>query len=444
MPRGNGAAADSKVTHHNESEEFTVKKAIGIILMLCMVTALFTGCSGSKKGSVYYLNFKPEQDGAWQTLAKEYTNKTGIQVKVLTAAEGTYSQTLTSEIEKTDAPTLFQVSGAVALDTWRDYCYDLKGSAIYGELTSDDFALIENDKVLGVAYVYEGFGLITNKKLLSKAGYSVDDITSFDKLKEVAESITKRKDELGFSAFSSSGLDSSSSWRFSGHLANLPLFYEFRDDGITKQPASIKGTYLNEYKRIWDLYINNATCQPSVLSTKTGSDAAAEFTSEKCVFFQNGTWMYSDVKSIGDDNLGMIPMYFGVDDRNQGLCCGTENYWAVNAKASEEDIKATLDFLEWVVTSDQGTEALAKNMGFVSPFKKAKQTENVLCNIMNDYVASGRYNVSWAFNYTPNVDNWRTNVVSALTAYSAGKGNFDAVKTAFVDGWAKEYASSHR
>lgn len=421
-----------------------MKKLVSIIILILMMVTLFAGCSRrEEKGRVYYLNFKPEQDGAWQTLAEEYTRQTGVEVKVLTAAEGTYSQTLTSEIEKTDAPTLFQVSGAVALDSWRDYCYDLKDSALYSQLTSDDFALIENGKVLGVAYVYEGYGLITNKKLLEKAGYKITDINSFEKLKEVAESITKRKQELGFSAFSSAGLDSSSSWRFSGHTANIPLFYEFEENKITSQPATVSGKYLENFKNIWDLYINNSTVAPTLLSTKTGDDAVAEFTSEKCVFYQNGTWAYNDVKSIGDENLGYLPIYAGVRDEGQGLCCGTENYWAVNSQASEADIKATLDFLNWVVTSEDGTTALAKEMGFVSPFKKAKKTENVLSNIMNDYVAKGAYNLSWAFNYTPNVDNWRADFTSALTQYSAGTGNWDAVKKAFVEGWAEQYKASH-
>ena len=422
-----------------------MKKIISVFIALFLTALMLSGCSGTteKAGKVYYLNFKPEQDAAWQSLAKKYTDLTGVSVKVLTAAEGQYEQTLTSEIEKTDAPTLFQISGPVALRSWKDFCLDLSDTAVYGQLTSDDFALGENGKIYGIAYVYEGYGLITNKKLLGQAGYTVGDIKDLASLKKVAEDITARSAELGFSAFASSGLDSSSSWRFSGHLANMPLFYEFEQDKVTSQPASIKGTYLDNFKAIWDLYINNSTVSPKVLSTKTGDDAVAEFTSGKAVFYQNGSWAYNDVKSIGDENLGFLPIYTGVRDEKQGLCCGTENYWSVNANASRADIDATLDFLDWVVTSDEGTEALATDMEFVSPFKKAKATENVLCNIMNDYVADGRYNVSWAFNYTPNVDNWRSGVVSALTAYSAGTGSWDAVRKAFVDAWAVEYDKSH-
>ena len=421
-----------------------MKKFISIVLCVLSLCLLFCGCGGKKgssAGKVYYLNFKPEQDKAWQDLAAAYTAETGVEVKVVTAAEGKYEETLLAEIDKSSAPTLFQLSGQIALDSWKDYCLDLKDTDVYKELTSDDFAIKDGDAVYGVAYVYEGYGIIVNKKLLQKAGYKIEDINSFSKLSEVAKDITARKAELGFSAFTSAGLASSSSWRFTGHLANMPLFYEFEKDGIKTQPATIKGTYLDNYKALWDLYINNSTIAPDTL-TNEQNDAATEFKEGKAVFYQNGTWEYGNVSSIGDENLGFIPIYTGIRDQNQGLCCGTENYWAVNKTASEADIAATLDFLKWVVTSEKGTNALAKNMGFVSPFKSAKPVDNVLCNIMNAYVKEGRYNVSWAFSHTPNVDAWRNNLTSALAAYSAGRGDWEAVKRAFVDGWAEQYKLS--
>lgn len=423
------------------------KKLVSALLVTSMAAAMLAGCGNGgadETGSVYYLNFKPEADEAWQALAKTYTEQTGVEVKVVTAAEGTYEETLTADIDKKDAPTLFQISGAVGYESWKDYCLDLSDSEVYKQLTSDDFAVKNDNGVYGIAYVYEGYGIITNKALLAEAGYSVDDIKDFNSLKAVAEDITARSADLGFSAFTSAGLDSSSSWRFSGHLANIPLFYEFDEDGIISQPATIKGTYLDNFKAIWDVYTQNATCAPSELSAKTGDDAVAEFVNGQAVFYQNGTWAYGDISSIGDDNIGYLPIYIGVRDEKEGLSCGTENYWAVNSQASEADQKATLDFLNWVVTSDEGTSALANDMGFVSPFKNAKSVSNVLCNIMNQYVADGCYNVSWAFNFTPNTESWRAPVVSALAAYSAGTGDWDAVVSAYVDGWAEQYQLSQQ
>ena len=390
-------------------------------------------------GSVYYLNFKPEQDEAWQKLAAEYTAQTGVPVTVLTAASGTYEETLMAEMGKTEAPTMFQVNGPVGLANWADYCYDLSGSDLYSHLTSDGFALKDGDAVLGIAYVVESYGLITNKTLLEKAGYTVDDINSFDTLKKVAEDITARSGELGFAAFTSAGMDASSDWRFKTHLANLPIYFEYQADGIGTT-TEIKGTYLDNYRNIWDLYINNSTCAPAELSAKTGDDSRNEFLEGKAVFYQNGSWEYGNVSAVySDDELAMIPIYIGVgDESKQGLCTGTENYWCVNKDASEEDIAATLAFMNWCVTD--GAEAMANDMGFVIPFDTAVESTNLFVKQDVAYTAEGKTPVSWNFPTMPS-EEWKNVLGSALTAYAADQtdANWDAVVSAFVDNWAAEY-----
>ena len=438
------------------------KGLVAFGLAAVMTASALTGCGGASdkkdsgkkeaKGTVYYLNFKPEADAQWQELAKLYTDKTGVKVNVVTAAANQYETTLKSEMGKSEAPTLFQVNGPVGLASWKDYCYDLKDSDIAKQVTSDDFLLKDGDAVDGIGYAIESYGIIYNKNLLKKAGYTQDDIKSFDDLKKVAEDITKRSKDLGFSAFTSAGMDGSSDWRFKTHLANLPIYYEYQGDGIENTDA-IKGTYLDNYRNIWNLYINNSTTSSKQLSTKTGDDAVAEFVTEKAVFYQNGTWAYSDIADLGDDNLGMLPIYIGADgEENQGLCTGTENYWCVNKKASKEDIQATLDFMNWCVTDDTAVKCMCgaagampsgqDGMGFVIPFKKNLTSDNPLVNIANDYVKQGKKPVTWNFTTMPS-EKWKNDLGSALTTYASKQtdANWDLVKKAFVDGWKKEAAA---
>ena len=427
------------------------RKLFSVALCATMVAGLFAGCGNSSssdkssaKGSVYWLNFKPEADEALQDIAKTYEKEKGVKVKVVTAASGNYNSTLTSEMGKSAAPTLFVVGNQAAVKTWDDYCIDLKDTDVYKELSTDAFNLTdENGKVASIGYCYESYGIIVNKKLLKKAGYEVTDIKDFASLKSVAEDIHKRADKLGFDAFTSAGMDGSSDWRYKTHLANLPVYYEYQADGINNTKA-IKGTYLDNYRQIWDLYINNSTTDPKQLSVKTGDDAVAEFVAGKAVFYQNGTWAYSDISSVGDENLGMLPIYIGVDgEENQGLCTGTENYWCVNKKASKEDIQATLDFMNWCVTSDDGVKAMCKDMGFTIPFKKNLKSDNVLVNEANKYTEDGKTPVSWNFSTMPS-EEWKNGVGSALTSYAADPtdANWAKVTTAFVDGWAKEAAAA--
>ncbi len=440
-----------------------MKKLLGVLLSVLMLLAL-VGCTSSDggndagntteaTGTVYYLNFKPEADAQWQELAALYTEETGVPVKVLTAASGQYETTLKSEMAKSEAPTLFQVNGPVGLASWKDYCYDLTGSKIAGELTSNDYALMDGDKMAGIGYVTETYGIIVNTKLLGEAGYTLEDITDFDSLKAVAEDITARSGELGFSAFTSAGMDGSSDWRFKTHLANLPIYYEYTDEGINDTDA-IKGTYLDNYRAIWDLYINNSTTDPSQLSVKTADDAAADFVLGKAVFYQNGTWEYNNIADVGEENISMIPIYIGVEgEENQGLCTGTENYWCVNSKAKEEDIQATLDFMYWCVTNETAVKGICggegalpsgeAGMGFNIPFKSNPESSNPLVNINADYEAAGKKSVTWNFTTMPS-EEWKNGVGSALTVYAADQtdANWDAVVSAFVDGWASEKAAT--
>ena len=407
------------------------------------------------KGKVYYLNFKPEAADQWTALAKEYTKEKGVEVKVQTAASGTYEQTLKSEIAKTEAPTLFQVNGPVGYQNWKKYTADMSNTDVYKELTNQDVALKDGDKVVGVPYVMETYGLIYNKDILNKyfaldgaKATSMDEIDNFDTLKAVADDMQSRKDELGIKgAFTSAGFDSSSDWRFKTHLANLPLYYEFKDDNVTEQPATIKGTYLPNYKKIFDLYIADSTTDPTQLSAKTGDDANSEFALGEAAFYQNGTWAWTDLQKAGmkAESVGMMPIYTGVKgEEKQGLATGSENYWCINDKASDADKKATEDFLSWVITSDTGKKAISQDMGFTTPFKTFDDVkfDNPLTEAAVEDQKSGKTQVSWNFTMMPS-EEWKNKVGQALLEYAQGTGKWDAVKTAFVDGWASEYEASH-
>ncbi len=454
------------------------KKVFAVAVSATMVAGALAGCGSSSNndasatsdnaakasgGSVYMLNFKPETDEAWQDLAKTYTEQTGVEVTVLTAADNQYNTTLQSEMAKSTAPTIFNVGNTSAAKTWNDYTLDLKDTALYEHLTDKSLLLEQDGKIAAIANCYECYGLIYNKTILNDYATmdnavikSVDEINSFDTLKAVADDINKRVDEInekfGYSlkgAFASAGLDDGSSWRFSGHLANLPLYYEFKDDGadLTGGEATIDGTYLDQYKAVWDLYTSDSAADPKTLNSGA-LNAESEFGMEEAVFYQNGDWEYSALtngeagyKTTAED-VGMMPIYFGVDDENQGLCVGTENYWAINAKASEADIQASEDFLEWVITSDEGREAVSNTMGLSAPydtFTGDYESQNGFARTVNELAEAGKTSVAWSFNATPNVDDWRADVVSALVAYTDGSGSWDKVESAFVDGWANQW-----
>ena len=418
---------------------------LAILTSLAVFYGIHKAINNDSKGSVYWMNFKPESKAFLEELASTYEDETGVKVKIYTPASGKYNEELGKELETSSPPTLFVAVNQETVNKYSEYFYDLSNTKVAGELNTNDFNLYTpNGTLAAIGYCYETFGIIANLELLEKANHNIEEITNFNSLKTVVEDIHNNAQKLGFDAFTSSGLDDSSSWRFTAHLANVPLFYESRDAGYWKEtPEEITGSYLTNFKNIWDLYINNAAADPSKLSNGN-YNAEEEFGKKQAVFYQNGNWEYENLVntySLDDKNLKMIPIYCGVTgEENAGLNSGTENYWAVNAKADKKDIEATLDFMYWLVTNEEALETLAETFGSI-PYKKAVSPSNVFLAQANDYINEGKYNMQWVFSLEPNHEVWREEVSKALATYSASQteDNWKLVEKAFVDGWKEKY-----
>ncbi|WEV73905.1 ABC transporter substrate-binding protein [Bifidobacterium sp. ESL0798] len=435
--------------------------AAGLALAMC---ASMGACGSSSKSSdtaaadgVYYLNNKPEIASSMKELGEEYTKQTGVPFTVQTAASGTYAQTLKSELAKSAPPTLFMVEGPVMLNRWKNYAGNMSDTEVYKQLKDQTAALKSSDgsQVLSVPVVTETYGLIYRKDLLKKyfdmpgaSIKSVKDIKDYKSLKTVADEIQANKNKLGVKgAFTSMGFDPSTSWRWNTHLMNIPLAYEFEKDHITSQTATVKGTYLPQFKQITDLYLKDSTTPASELSGKNMNDATDDLTSGQAVFFQNGSWAWPDLVQGGmkADQIGAIPIYTGIEGESEhGMSTGSETFWCINKKASPKAQKATKDFLKWLITSDTGRKTWSKTMGFTTQFKTFTgkyASDNPIMQSSEAYRKAGKKNVAWDFVYNPS-DQWKNNLSDAILEYAQGTGNWDKVKTAFVDKWATEYKAA--
>lgn len=442
-----------------------LKKYLTIALSAVMATVALTGCSSSgdgskddEKGSVYYLSFKPEQEEQWKKIAQDYEKETGVKVKVVTAASGTYEQTLKSEIAKEEAPTLFQINGPVGYKSWKDYCLDLKDTELYKHLLNEDMAVKDGDGVYGIPYVEEGYGIIYNNAIMEKyfkldgaKAKSMDEINNYDKLKEVAEDMQTKKDKLGIDGvFASTSLTPGEDWRWQTHLANLPIYYEYKDKEATDLDK-IDFTYADQYKNIFDLYIKNSTCEPTLLGSKTVSDSMAEFALGKAAMVQNGNWGWGQIaevegNTVKEDDVKFMPIYTGVKgEEKQGLCIGTENFFSINNKASEADQKASIAFIEWLFTSDTGKKHVTEELGFIAPFdtfKDAETPQDPLAQEVLRYLENkDLYNVDWNFVSFPS-QTFKDDFGAALLEYANGNMKWEDVKSKVVNEWASEKEAS--
>lgn len=429
--------------------------------MLCIVgltTMILAGCGKQEeKLTVRYLNFKPEVAEVWQEIAELYTAETGINVEILTTPSNCNEQTLKAEIAKRDAPTLFQINGPVGYRNWKNYCADLSDSDLYSWVIDKSMCVKGNDGgVYGIPYVVEGYGIIYNDAIMQKyfslpgkdTSYSsAAEINNFKALSEVVEDMTQHKAELGIDGvFASTSFRTGEEWRWQTHLMNLPVYYEYQSKGVDDL-NELDFSYAENFKNIFDLYLNNSTVDSSQIGNKTVNDSMEEFALGKCAMVQNGNWAWTQIASVDgnvvkEENCKYLPIYTGVQgEESQGICIGTECYIAVSSLASEEVQKASIDFIEWIFSSDTGKDYVKNKFQFITVFNTFDGKDvpsNPLAQEVSAYINdTSKSSVSWNFTTFPSQD-FKDGLAKQLYLYATGEQEYDLVKQYIVSTWKAE------
>ena len=432
----------------------------GILLPL-----VFTSCWGKKsKGEVRYLNFKPESAGVYEELAQIYEKETGVKVIIETAANNAYESTLTAKMANRNPPTLFQINGPKGYANWKDYCADLKDSELYKHLTDKSLAVTDKGGVYGIPYVLEGYGIIYNKEITDKyfalpkkstTFKSMDEINNFEKLKKLVEDMQKNASKLGIKGvFASTSLKAGEDWRWQTHLLNIPIYYEFTNNNIdltSDQTDTITFEYNKNFKNIFDLYLNNSVIPPKQVGIKTVDNSMSEFALGECAMVQNGNWAWSQIEGVKGnvvkaENIKYLPIYTGMKvDPQQGLCIGTENFYAVNKKASAEDQKATVDFVYWLYSSEKGKDYVINKLGFISPFDTFTEFEKpkdpLAVEVLHWMKKSDITTIPWYFTLFPS-QVFKEDFGSDLLRYAQGSENWTTVTDNVIADWKKESDAS--
>ena len=421
---------------------------------------LLASCRRDETLTIRYLNFKPESAAIYKELAKAYEEETGVRVIVDTAANNEYESTLTSKMSTDEAPTLFQINGPRGYANWKDYCADLSDTELYKHLTDKSMAVTSGGKVYGIPYVVEGYGIIYNAAITDKyfalknrdtTFTSMDEINNFEKLSALVEDMQRHSKELGIDGvFASTSMKAGDDWRWQTHLANLPIYYEFKSnktDLTSDETKKISFEYAGNFKNIFDLYLNNSVTDRKTVGTKTVTDSMAEFALEKCAMVQNGNWAWGQIADVSGnkvlaENVKYLPIYTGVaGEESQGLCIGTENFYAINSKASEQEQKAAADFIYWLYSSKTGKDYVTNKLGFIAPFDTFSDDERPSDPLAKEVLRwmnkENTETIPWYFTLFPS-QTFKENFGASLLKYAQGTKDWDAVKRDMVADWEKE------
>jgi raffinose/stachyose/melibiose transport system substrate-binding protein len=414
-------------------------------------------------GELYYLNFKPEVADVYTKIGDAWKAETGNTLKVVTAASGTYEQTLKSEIAKSDPPVLFQINGPVGYAAWKDYTADLSGIELYKHLSDKNLAVTDGNGVYGLPYVIEGYGIIYNNAIMDKyfalpdaKAKSMAEVNNFAMLKAVADDMQAKKDQLGIGGvFCSTSLKPGEDWRWQTHLADVPIFYEFRDNKVDiKDPAAtmeVKFQYADNFKNIFDLYLNDSDTAKTLLGSKSVDDSMSEFALGQCVMVQNGNWAWGQISGVDGntvkaEDVKFLPIYSGMPgEEKQSINVGTENFFAINKQASPDKQKLAADFIWWLYSSPTGKKFVTNDLKFIAPFDtfadNEKPTDPLAKEVLRYVSNPDLYNVAWNFTVFPGQP-FKDAFGAALLQYAQGSMQWPDVKQLFIDQWKAEKAKT--
>ncbi len=444
-----------------------MKKLMGILLILLVGSMMFIGCSKDTAQEVYFLNFKPEIAEVYETKVAPAFEKEnpGYKLKVVTAASGTYEQTLKSEQAKSNPPVIFQTNGPVGLASSKNEAASLEGTDFYKLLADKSMALKLDGVVSAIPYAVEGYGIIYNDAIMRKyfelpnkavAISSAEEINNFATLKAVVEDMQKNKDALGIKGvFASTSMSAGNQWRWQTHTVNVPLFYEYSEKDPSASPlmtglnsSTFDFKYNENFKNLMDLYTNNSVTEKTLLGSKSVDDSMAEFALGQCAMVQNGNWAAAQIlgtagNKVAKEDIKFLPLYMGIPgEESAGLCVGTENYLCINKNASPEAQKGADVFLTWLFSSTTGKQLVSNDLMFITPFNSFSASE-LPSDPLSQQVSlwmnkSGISSVAWTFNAIPS-EEWKNAFGSALLSYFEGKTSWnDVVKTA-QEQWTSEW-----
>ena len=446
-----------------------LSKLVAVFTAACLSASAvaLSGCEGQTE--IYFLNFKPEIADKYAAIAEQYEKETGVKVKIATAASGEYEKTLATQMaDAGTAPTIFQINGPIGYQNWKGYCIDLKNTILYSFLVDKSLAVTDGDGVYGVPYAVEGYGFIYNNAIMDKyfksdkkttKFNSMNEVNNYDKFKSVVEDMTKMKSDLGINGvFASTSLKTGDDWRWQTHLFDVPLYYEFKDGADTPlqnclNAESFEFKYAENYKNIFDLYLNNSGTEKTQLGSKTVDESMSEFALGNVAMVQNGNWAWAQIKNakgtvVKEEDIKYLPIYTGMQgEETQGLCVGTENYFAINAQVDESKQKASIEFLEWLFSSDYGKNAVLNELGFICPFTTFKEDEKPSDPLAKEVLAwmerSDVTSVPWTFQGIPS-EKWKQDFGANLLTYAQGQTQWNEVVDKAKTSWQTEVSLKNK
>ncbi|MDH6363825.1 raffinose/stachyose/melibiose transport system substrate-binding protein [Enterococcus sp. PF1-24] len=393
------------------------------------------------KTEISIFQFKVEFKDQFEALAKKYEEENpDIKINIETVGGGSdYGAALKSKFSSGNEPNIFNIGGPEDVNMWLDSLTDLSDTeaakqALDGTLTG----ATKDDKVLGLPYNIEGYGILYNKEIFEEAGIDATTITTLADLEKAAETLEKQKAELGIEA--PFALAAKEQWITGLHSANAFLNAEFNNDVMQAfESKEVAFEYGDAFKKYID-WMNKYSVQPAN-SLDYSQQIEQLFANGKVAMTQQGNWVYPTIEGIDEtlanEKIGLLPI--PIDGVVEGkIPVGVPMYWGVNSNGSEEEIQAAKDFLDYLYTSEEGKQIVLEDFKFV-PAYQGYDTDKISDPLSKDvytYYTEGN-TTGWVFMGYP--AGWGEQSLGAeIQKYVAGDASWEEVISTVQKKWAEE------
>ncbi|MFB3162148.1 ABC transporter substrate-binding protein [Neobacillus sp. 179-J 1A1 HS] len=394
--------------------------------------------SGSKDDKVVVDIFQGKVEIADQlkALTEEYTKQNpNVTFNIETVGGGADgAAALKAKFASNQAPDIFTNGGDQEAQVWKDKFEDLSDQPWIQDAfegTLDGMTL--DGKVYGMPFNMEGYGFAYNKKLFEKAGIK-ELPTTYSELEEAA----KKLDAAGITPFS---IGYAEWWVLANHGMNVPFAYQEDPDafikGLNEGTAKIEGNKeFDNYFKLLDLTMKYGNKNP--LTTDYNTQVTL-FATGEAAMIQQGNWIQPMLDKL-DPNLevGFIPLALSDDPaQSDKLMIDVPSNWVIYNKAPDADKEAAKDFLNWMVTSEEGKTALTKEFKYIPAFKTIDANPEDIGALGADLLKYSKEGKAYQWQFMKYPDGAGQEFGATLQAYVGGQKSKEEAMKALDATWAK-------
>lgn len=428
------------------------KKFYSGVATALLASSVLAGCSfgsgeessgsdseGGDEGAVTVdvFQFKVEFKDQFEELVNMYEEENpDVNINVKTVGGGNdYGASLKTSFSSGEEPDIFNVGGPTDVDEYEQYLADVSDTeaaqaALDGTLSS----VSRDDKVLGLPFNQEGYGLLYNKKVFEEAGIDASSIETMEELKTAVEKLDSQKEELGIDA--PFAFPAKEKWVMGNHLANAYLADEFNHDVMEAYNAdTVEFAMGDQMKEFTDLQ-SEYSVQP-VLSLDYSQQVEEHFSLGNVAMIQQGNWVYNTVASMDEEfaqnNVGLLPI--PVEGYEGSIPVGVPNYWVVNKESEDEVVQASKDFLDWMYTSEEGKKFVTEEFKFIPAYEGYEDQDiaDPISQEIYEYANEGN-TLGWVFLGAPTA--WTEDAMGvAMQEYLSGNITWEEVEQQATEAW---------